>query len=393
VFCSLFPVSHEEYCAVKVYKPATARRQGFTLIELLVVIAIIGVLVALLLPAIQKARDAANRVSCQNNLKQIGLAVQTYHDTAKLLPHNKRPASAAASTVRLRWFTEILPFIEQNTIFQEYDQSSNWDSDPGVTTVTTPNGTTVSYPATTPASAAGFPGNVVASAQFISIAQCPAAASPDRLDCNPALTTGSQGWDGTKNPFFAGTTDYAGNYGVHDSLVNSTVLTTPPVNQYGPVINANGTDSFPITLSDITDGTSSTIWAVESAGRPYLYQGSVRQGVDLTKHSVNGGAWSRPGSDFWLIGFQDAKGTQPVGQYGINAANGVDTGGVYPVALPTGYPLGSYGSGQFYSFHAMGANSVFCDGSVHFLNQEININVLAALCTRANGEIISSNQF
>jgi prepilin-type N-terminal cleavage/methylation domain-containing protein/prepilin-type processing-associated H-X9-DG protein len=368
-------------------------RRGFTLIELLVVIAIIGVLIALLLPAVQKARDAASRISCQNNLKQIGLGVQNFHDNLKFLPDNERPASAASNTVRVRWFTKILPYIEQGNIYNTYDLTSNWDSDPGAVNVVTANGTTVAYPATTPPVATGYAGNVFATANVINVAQCPAAPSPNRLDNNPALTSGSQGWDPTKNPFYAGTTDYAGNYGVHDSLVNSTVLANPPKNQYGPLINTNGVDAFPITLSDIIDGTSNTIWAAESGGRPYLYQGTVRQTLDLTKHGVNGGGWGRPGSDFWLIGFADATGTIPVGKNAINAANGLDTGGVYPLTVPTGYPLGSYGSGQIYGFHASGANSVFCDGSVHYLNQGIDINVLAALCTRANGEVVSSNSF
>src|SRR6266542_4133051 len=88
-------------------------RPGFTLVELLVVIAIIAVLVALLLPAIQKVRESANRAQCQNNLKQIGLAVQSFHDSKRNLPPNERPASAATSTVRLRWFTKILPYLDQ----------------------------------------------------------------------------------------------------------------------------------------------------------------------------------------------------------------------------------------------------------------------------------------
>src|SRR5262245_4342372 len=91
-------------------------RKGFTLIELLVVIAIIAALVGLLLPAVQKARDAANRAQCQNNLKQIALAVQTFHDAKRALPANERPASAAVSTVRVRWFTRILPYLEQSAL-------------------------------------------------------------------------------------------------------------------------------------------------------------------------------------------------------------------------------------------------------------------------------------
>jgi prepilin-type N-terminal cleavage/methylation domain-containing protein/prepilin-type processing-associated H-X9-DG protein len=369
-----------------------AQRRGFTLIELLVVIAIIGVLVGLLLPAVQKAREAANRISCQNNLKQIGLAIQNFHDAKKTLPDNKRPASAASNTVRERWFTQILPYIEQGQLFNNYDETSNWDSDPGAVTVTTASGTTVNYPATTPAAAAGFQGNVFVTATVINVAQCPASPSLTRLDNNPALSASpNQGWNPTNNPFYQAVTDYAGNYGVHDSLVNSTVLTSPPKNQYGPVINTNGVDSFPITLSDIIDGTSNTVWAVESAGRPYLYQNGVRQTLDLTQHGVNGGGWGRPASDLWLIGFQDKGGTIPVGKYGINASNGVDAGGVYPLTLPTGYPLGTYGSGQIYSFHGSGANAVFCDGSVHYLDKDIDINILAALMTRANGDIVPGN--
>jgi prepilin-type N-terminal cleavage/methylation domain-containing protein/prepilin-type processing-associated H-X9-DG protein len=366
-------------------------RAGFTLIELLVVIAIIGVLVALLLPAVQKARDVANRVSCQNNLRQIALSVQTYVDSKGILPNNERPASAAANTVRLRWFTKTLPYIEQVSLWESYDITSNWDSDPGAVTVTNANGQSISYPATTPASATGYPGNVFATATVLKVAQCPSAPSPDRSDCNPDLTT-PKGW-GTNNPLAFAVTDYAGCYGIHDSLAQGTVLTTNPVNQYGALINTNGVDSFPISLADIIDGTSNTIWAAESGGRPYLYQAGVRQSTDLTKHSVNGGGWGRPASDFWLIGFADQKGQVPVGPNAINIANGLDSTGVYPLTVPTGFTLGTYGSGQIYGFHGSGANTVFCDGSVHYLQSTTNINVLAALCTRDNGENISQNQY
>ncbi|MEX2174804.1 MAG: DUF1559 domain-containing protein [Pirellulaceae bacterium] len=96
-----------------------SRTRGFTLVELLVVIAIIGVLVALLLPAVQAAREAARRSSCQNNLKQIALATHNYHDVVGWLP----PASTAANLAGSSGFAAILPYLEQNNLYQLYDFS------------------------------------------------------------------------------------------------------------------------------------------------------------------------------------------------------------------------------------------------------------------------------
>ena len=101
-------------------------RKAFTLIELLVVIAIIATLMALLLPAVQKVRDAANRTRCQNNLRQIGIALHNFHDAKGYFPGNTRPSGL--TSVRERWFTRILPYLEQNNLAQYYDETQNWDS-------------------------------------------------------------------------------------------------------------------------------------------------------------------------------------------------------------------------------------------------------------------------
>ncbi|NLF69633.1 MAG: DUF1559 domain-containing protein [Candidatus Anammoximicrobium sp.] len=97
------------------------RSRGFTLVELLVVIAIIGILVALLLPAIQAAREAARRTQCVNNLKQLGVAMHNYHDTHKCLPYGWRVEAADQYHRRDCWYHRILPFVEQGPYSEEYE--------------------------------------------------------------------------------------------------------------------------------------------------------------------------------------------------------------------------------------------------------------------------------
>ena len=135
---------------------AGASRKGFTLVELLVVIAIIGILIALLLPAVQAAREAARRATCSNNLKQLGVALHTYHDTHRIFPFGYTtrdygvavsPASNANdSDLRISWGTLILPFIEQEGLYEFLGANGAFDAprwylqpaltdDPGAKTV------------------------------------------------------------------------------------------------------------------------------------------------------------------------------------------------------------------------------------------------------------------
>jgi len=324
-------------------------RKAFTLIELLVVIAIIGVLVALLVPAVQKIRDAANRTSCANNLKQIGLGLYSFHDAKKYFPGNHRPAALIAA--RERWFTKILPFIEQANMYKVYDQTQNWDSATNLPVTSTP----------------------------LQLAQCPSTPNPTRLDFDEA--------NGFSNLIVA-VTDYAGVYGLHPTFLSANGITQP--NPAGVLTKVDGQH---ISVSDITDGTSNTIFLVESAGRPYVYQNGVIINQNVFADQILGGGWARPASDIWIIGFADKAGTIPGGSYVINASNGLDAQATYPLVVPTGAPLGTDGSGQIYSFHSGGANVLFADGSVHFVDQEIAVGTLAALITRAGGETVTPGSF
>jgi prepilin-type N-terminal cleavage/methylation domain-containing protein len=105
------------------------RQRAFTLVELLVVIAIIGVLVSLLLPAVQAAREAGRRTQCLNNLKQIGLAVHNYHDTYKVSPPS-HTGGAPSNDKYGTFFVVILPFIEQQNLFNQFDLKQTWDAGP-----------------------------------------------------------------------------------------------------------------------------------------------------------------------------------------------------------------------------------------------------------------------
>src|SRR5215831_16787818 len=105
----------------------TSQRRGITIIEVLVATAIIGMLTALLLPAVQAAREAARRTQCTNNLRQLGLAAQNFHDTYRKLPSSIRPGGVTTAP-RIAGHVFLLPFIEQKNIYDFYDQTTNWDS-------------------------------------------------------------------------------------------------------------------------------------------------------------------------------------------------------------------------------------------------------------------------
>ncbi len=311
--------------------------KGFTLIELLVVIAIIGMLVALLLPAVQAAREAARRTQCTNNIRQLGLAAQNFADARKHFPSSIRPAGLTPLP-RIAGALLVLPYLEEGNAFKQYDLSENWNE----------------------------PANRPVVSSIIPTFNCPSTPDPERLD---GLPEGSP-WKAD----IAATTDYSPTIGVDKRLKDA------------GLVEADGPGLLPKNqkprIRDATDGLSHTIMYGESAGRPYLYRGGKKIG-ELGSHRVNGGGWCRPASDFSIDG-SSYDGASFPGPCAINCTNGEDFAST---SFPHPY-YGSEGTGEAYSFHEAGANFVFGDGSVRLINSDIGIREFAKMVTRAGGEVV-----
>jgi prepilin-type N-terminal cleavage/methylation domain-containing protein/prepilin-type processing-associated H-X9-DG protein len=314
-------------------RPSSFARRGFTLIELLVVIAIIAILIGLLLPAVQKVRDAAARAQCQNNLKQIGLAIFNYESTYHVLPTSTRPAGVT-NAPRISWTIGTLPFLEQQNLSNRYDLTTNWDS----------------------------PNNLPLTAQPIKIFQCPGAPNPQRLDGDPQ--TGM--WN------IVAVTDYAASTCVSNLATN--------VNATGFAQNGMLVKNQACRLADVTDGLSNTLMVIESAGRPQIYQLGKAVGA-VPAQKINGGGWARPASDLDFLPSSPDGSTYP-GSCAAGCTNG------FNYAAYAAAPFGTEGTSAPYSFHTGVVNTAFGDGSVRPLSNSISVFTFAALVTANQGEVV-----
>jgi prepilin-type N-terminal cleavage/methylation domain-containing protein len=316
-------------------------RGGFTLIELLVVIAIIGILIALLLPAVQKIRAAAARLQCSNNLKQLGLAMHNFHDSYQSLPFGRtggRPQS-------ISWAVIILPYIEQDNLYHLF---------------TTPisNGAGGTFALYTPASEGDTGPLSSIAVNNINRGQFQATGTlsvPVPVFFCPARRTASSAGaisvkDPTSNNTYGAEQGICSDYGV---CFGDTI--TSGANDGAFWLNQNY--GMGVRFGDISDGLSNTVLMGEK---------HVRLGELGSSASIANGDYL---SDFCVYAAKPA------------ASVGRLAGPNYPLAISN---TEAYNT-QFGSWHEAVVEFVFCDGSVHALNTSISTTTLGRLANRMDG--------
>ena len=336
-------------------------RQGFTLVELLVVIAIIGILIGLLLPAVQAAREAARRMQCTNNLKQLGLAVQNYHDANNALPAARSKVgacelwSANAGTSAAGSFgaaVHLLPYVEQNAVYEAVKSYCDASKSPRLQYAWGGDGLD-----------ANFKNSCPAMCTVIDAFICPSDGNATQLS-----TDGHQ----------SGRLNYMTSRG--DSLWNNN---RHPNDESSAYAKTSGRGVFHVgafpNMSAVTDGTSNTVaWseAVTYNGQGGLaIKGNIANGVG----AMYSGGQSNAGPCLAKKnGTELVSGTSTVGWRGQRWADGRVMPSGFTTVLPPNSPVCSYGNDDGWgcaspqSNHSGGVNAAMLDGSVRFVSETID---------------------
>jgi prepilin-type N-terminal cleavage/methylation domain-containing protein len=334
------------------------QKSGFTLVELLVVITIIAILVALLLPAVQAAREAARRLQCQNNMKQLGLALQGYHDLRNSFP----PASVGLGWCNAAFACDpnilnangllfLLPHLEQQPLYDRYDLNQcasvlmdGWIGSSAYHSQGTLRGYTD-----------GRNPNFAVVSTRLAVFICPSDSEDPLLPADSYAYSPATGYRGVKTNYDFSVDSIYSQYGWEYSFECN--HWRHPDSMYTVARHRMFGENSTTKMADVKDGASNTIAMAETLHSvrngtcsAWGYRGWVHVGVDLGSHGINN----------WVSNWAPPAGTQGV--------------------------LGSWGYGG--SMHPGGENVLLADGSVQFASEQIGTTVLEALCTMAAGECL-----
>jgi prepilin-type N-terminal cleavage/methylation domain-containing protein/prepilin-type processing-associated H-X9-DG protein len=383
------------------------RRRGFTLIELLVVIAIIAVLISLLLPAVQAAREAARRTQCRNNLKQMALAAHNYHDVNSYLPPsfmlNVGPvlgmlgfgcANCLPDDINIHtWGERLLPFMETSTVYNRICMNGPVFAPVCACIIGLPK-----Y--TQPNSGGCCPALVPPGPQRPAAAVVPGFVCPSTpRTVNPFVETSligcllcQQAGIPLFPKYWAGASDYQAinTYcppGVQCVYRLSTTGNLSKCDQKccAGVLSNNVTK--PVSLDMITDGTSSTIFCAELAGRPDLWQRGKKVPLSClapnaftggaTPKTNGGGCWACLDNGYFTL-------------YGSNASGNLASTGAPPVCFINCTNQQMLG---LYAFHPGSCGFAFCDGSAHMISENIGVVPFVRLISYGGGRPVTDSSF
>jgi len=366
------------------------RRRGFTLIELLVVIAIIAVLIALLLPAVQAAREAARRTQCRNNLKQMALAAHNYHDVNKMFP----PALLVVLGPKLGpifcggcgpffpyddlnlhlWGERLLPFLEATTVYNKICMNAPIFSPIAASPIECPPGRCYTFANSTVCCSKA---NCTPAAKIIPAYNCPSSprtTNPfqnlDYPSCIPCLAC-------IFPKYSAGASDYTAVNRYRGNLTNAYKFQNGGKDELccGGVLNA-ANPTVGVSIDQITDGTSTTIFCAELAARPDVWQ----RGVKVTTAQLSNGSGSWPASGLPQQNWGGCWSCIMNGYNPMSGSNFAGNGQSTQTACCVINCTNQIGMG-LYAFHPGSVGMAMCDGSAHMVSENLSLVVFVRLIT------------